>query len=117
MYSRSYKEDTDTRPMVPPNYDGTAFSEEKYAKKLDTGPTFEENTAPCLNDSEETVGVGNIGGLFSGGLGGLLGGFGIRMPRIGTEEILIIATALFLLFSKDGDNECAILLLLLLLVN
>ena len=37
--------------------------------------------------------------------------------NIGTEEILIIATAAFLFFSKGGDRECALILLLLLFIN
>lgn len=40
----------------------------------------------------------------------------ISIPKIGAEEILIIATATFLFFSKEGDKECAIMLFLLLLV-
>ena len=36
--------------------------------------------------------------------------------KIGSEEILIAATALFLLFSKSGDKECAIMLIFLLFV-
>ena len=56
-----------------------------------------------------------LSGIF--GDGGLLGGLNLKMPKIGTEEILILATAAFLFFSKDGDKESAIILLLLLLIN
>ena len=41
----------------------------------------------------------------------------LSLPKIGTEEILIIAAAAYLFFSKDGDKECAIMLILLLFVN
>ena len=39
------------------------------------------------------------------------------LQKIGTEEILIIATAAFLFFAKEGDKECAIMLLLLLFLG
>ena len=41
----------------------------------------------------------------------------LRLPKLGTEEILIIGLALFLFLSRDGDKECAILLALLLLIH
>ena len=37
--------------------------------------------------------------------------------KIGTEELLILALAAFLFFSKDGDRECALMLLALLFVG
>lgn len=51
--------------------------------------------------------------------------FGLKLPSlknfklssIGLEEILIIATAAILFFNKDGDKECAIMLLLLLFIG
>ena len=58
----------------------------------------------------------SFGNLF--GKGVRLGdSMSLRLPKIGTEEILLIAIALFLFFSKDGDKECAIMLLLLLLIS
>ncbi len=39
------------------------------------------------------------------------------LQKMGVEEILIIATAAFLFFTKDGDKECAIMLLLLLFLG
>ena len=35
----------------------------------------------------------------------------------GTEELLIIGIALFLLFSKNGDKECSLILLFLLFIK
>lgn len=37
--------------------------------------------------------------------------------KIGTEELLILALAAFLFFSRDGDRECALMLLALLFVG
>ena len=39
---------------------------------------------------------------------------GLHMPTFDREDILLIGVALFLFFSKDGDKECAILLIALL---
>ena len=126
MYSRSYYPESQDRPTLPNNYDGTAFAERAESQ-------FEaEHQGPSAVESEDTTVFNRVddrgGGLLSG-LGrnpilsglfakeGLLGGLGLSMPCIGTEEILIIATAAFLFFSKSGDRECALILLLLLFIN
>ena len=124
MYSRSYPTERQTTAKVPNRYDGCAFSDEKICENLDTPPALcepeEEIECSCevqghKNDDSSQA----KGGFLSGILGSLFGGgrVGFGLPKIGAEEILIIATALFLLFSKEGDNECALLLLLLLLIN
>lgn len=139
MYSRSYLQDGGVRP--PQNYDGIALSE---PQKLDTPHTSFQNEPPVTeavtpentgqknpwekanapaSDGYEAVGGAARGGLKLPLLGGLFEGLDIPffgklgMPKIGTEELLIIGAALFLLLSKDGDKECALILLLLLLVN
>ena len=123
MYSRNYYGETEEKPKLPANYDGTAFASQESGEIRDTGAT-EADAEAIAAHSEGVNGVSQKrGGILSGLshtlLGGLLdgGGLNIKMPKIGVEEILIIATAAFLLFSKDGDVECAILLLLLLLIN
>lgn len=123
MYSRSYYPDGSVKVTPPENYDGTAFtenalpppSEATEVSFSDSG--YEEKPKPREEESLLT-GLGNVpflSGVF--GKGGLLGGLNLRMPHIGTEEILILATAAFLFFSRDGDKESAIILLLLLLIN
>ena len=116
MYSRSFYPDTNARLTIPDNYDGTAL--------IEAPPVIEEKTAEVSvgipdtdkNEASTAVSLGKIPFLSS-----LFGGskldFGLKLPKIGTEEILIIATAAFLFFSKDGDRECAIMLALLLLIN
>lgn len=55
---------------------------------------------------------------FSGILGRLIpSSVNLSLPKLGTEEILLIGAAAFLFFSREGDKECALLLLLLLLIN
>ena len=109
MYSRSYYTE-DTHPSLPDGYDGVAFSERTEDIPTDYQPHPEQNEAVPTSGSASI-----LSGLF--GKGGLFGIEGIKMPKIGTEEILIIATAAFLLFSKNGDKECAIILLILLFIN
>lgn len=123
MYSRSYFPDGEGRLSLPENYDGCTFREdstkfeEQTAEDLSSKP---ENSPESVrqNDRAAPVSLGDIpilSGLF--GKGSLLGGLNLRIPTIGTEEILLIATAAFLFFSKSGDKEVALILLLLLLIN
>ena len=123
MYTRSYY--PDGRLTLPENYDGTTFLETSTQLSPDDSETvFSENIeekarqTAFLPGNTESVGstsVPFLSGLF--GKGGLFGALNLRMPTIGTEEILIIATAAFLLFSKSGDKESAIILLLLLFIS
>ncbi len=126
MYSRNYYADSQDGLSLPENYDGTAFMN-------NAPPDVEEETAqPVFNEAHSASAFERPGGpkakphhhnekpsLLSGIFGhdGLFGNLGLSMPNFGTEEILIIATAAFLFFSKSGDKECALLLLLLLFIN
>lgn len=129
MYSRSYYPESQERINLPGNYDGTAFMERQEEPSSDSPKEvlFTENEQ---SEGEQQVfrhtddrgsflsDLGRsplLSGIF--GKDGLLGGLGLSMPSIGTEEILIIATAAFLFFSKSGDRECALILLLLLFIN
>lgn len=116
MYSRNYFQD-DKAPSPPENYSGIALSDEATVQecsaedRADSEPTLanadgnSESKSVFANLFDKDRGIFN--GLFGGGIKSFLG-------KIGTEEILIIAVAVFLLFSKEGDKECAIMLLLLL---
>ena len=125
MYSRSYYPESE-RMSLPDNYDGTAFMERP------TLETAEEIVEPPLSDNADSQvfkgtdepkhrqqslleSIPLLSGIF--GKGGLFGGLGLHSPTIGTEEILILATAAFLFFSKTGDRECALILLLLIFIN
>jgi hypothetical protein len=105
MYSRNYFENELPTPAVPENYVGTAFGAEPEQ------PPDEPETAPVAAKPSATPHTGLLGSLNLPFLSG------IKLPEIGSEEILIIAVALFLLLSQHGDKECAIMLLLLLLIN
>ena len=141
MYSRSYQ--AGEIPAIPESYSGVAFREPEpppedvprgVAKSADIRfTTSPEPPDPNLTaaavaepaSAPETAPTGGLlsslgdilpfKGLFSGGSGLGLGKLGL--PKLGTEEILIIGLALFLFLSRDGDKECAILLALLLLIH
>ena len=119
MYSRNYYSERQDRLNLPENYDGTAFIETHAdegapdrvieASYIDEGSQMEEKSLPSRDKTSL------VSSLFSGN--GLLGNLGLSIPNLGAEEILIIATAAFLFFSKNGDRECALILLLLLFIN
>ena len=131
MYTRSYYPEGDGI-KIPENYDGNAFREmetppiEKSVKE--EAPAMEETLrAPwdVSEAAEETMGVPKVARSFGsffermpfGNLFGSLPFFKGGKLNFGTEELIICAIALFLLFSQGGDKECAVMLLLLLWVK
>ena len=136
MYTRTYYQG-DEKINVPENYDGCAFTESVEGNMGRTNvqpavaepkisPTDVPPTELDPPDSEEEKSEETSAGIFSFLKGHPFGGFiGDKLsflPRLenfklGTEELLIGAIALFLLFSRDGDKECAIILLLALFVS
>lgn len=125
MYTRSYFAE-ESKSAVPENYDGNAFP-----KAQTNEPAAEEVTNPFIpprfdeGREEETVNkssfgvssimeklpIKNLSSIFPFLKGGHNGKF-----DFGTEEILICAAALYMFFSKNGDKECAIMLLILLFI-
>ena len=132
MYSRSYSEDKATI-LVPESYGGTALYEDVHTSVENDTETDQIEYTETGSIGIDTAAKDNLdapkateAGLFSGFMsklpfGNIFGNFfgngKFGLQKIGTEEILIIATAAFLFFSSDGDRECAILLLLLLFIN
>lgn len=131
MYTRTYNAEGHGI-VIPESYGGTLLRESEEKVKSDEGIAPDQRESDLRGawnesdedsaevhkkvDSEETFSfISKIpfSGIFT--KMGLKGNFSLQ--KIGAEEILIIATALFLLFSKDGDKECAIMLLLLLLLG
>jgi hypothetical protein len=136
MYTRSYYQENE-KITVPENYDGNAFrddyaSENKTQKPPEPQHTEElrapwdikakENANP---EAEPTVAKIQENKSISTSIFkkipfiDRLGGFNFfdGAFKFGTEEILIIGVALFLIFSKSADIECAIMLLLLLFIK
>ena len=126
MYTRSYDEKLGI--VIPESYGGTLLREDD-APGADND-YIEESDVPSNKNPWESERVHNenlaeseptfslLGALpFRNFFGDILKNGKFSLQKIGTEEILIIATAAFLLFSKNGDKECAIMLLLLLFLG
>lgn len=103
MYTGRYQRGDDIR--IPDGYDGTMLSDESTSEP--------DDTVGVSATPRESI----LSGLFRGGLTGLGDIPILKRLNIGIEEILICAVALFLLTSKSGDKECAVMLLLLLFVT
>ena len=129
MYTRSY--DNENRIKIPENYDGNAFFEAPEPTEASLEPEKEREPLRAPWDTPKEIlqkeeSVPTMAGIKGGGIFGkylkklpfgALKIFGDGGFKLGTEEILIIGVALFLFFSGSGDKECAVMLLLLLLVN
>lgn len=117
MYTRSYY-DAQDNISLPENYVGTAFRESEQPL-TDSVESVNEDVEREESVPSSALPLGKQPSFLGGILGSLKLPFAdkLKLPDIGSEEILIIATAMFLLFSKNGDIECAIMLLLLLLIN
>ena len=117
MYARSNYIDEQNRPILPENYDGTAFMERSTMIIDEPSSSTEEKTVEASSRSEgilSTIGrLPIFSGLFNAS--GKTGNMGFL--NLGTEEILILTTAAFIFFSKNGDKESALILLLLLFIN
>lgn len=126
MYSRSYYQDEE-RITPPENYDGTSLIKEEIANEELESVSGVGNFGMSLSTHEERGEKGKArssDGILAGltnlpFLSGILGRgeSTLKMPKIGSEEILILFAAAFLFFSKNGDKETALILLILLLIN
>lgn len=126
MYTRTYFTEND-KLSIPENYDGNAFREsiseegngfiakeaieeseehekEKY-EQTGTGTASFFDRLPIKSLISKTP----FKNFFKGGSN--------LFDSFGYEEILIAALMLYMFFSKDGDKECAIMLLFLLFVS
>ena len=124
MYTRSYSEPQGDGIVIPENYDGNTFRH----KYIPDPPSEPERSCQSCEDAESTAEASaspsEYGGIFSlvskSYLGRLFTGkeaLRLGPMSLGNEEILIIGVALLLLFSRGKDTECAVLLLLLLLIK
>ncbi len=116
MYTRSYPERGGG--VLPEGYSGSAIREEREDElprteaenknPWETDDVAEPVSAEAKRDPLGLLGGGFISELFHGGR--------LNLRAIGFEEILIIAAAAYMLISRDGDRECGVMLLILLLI-
>lgn len=127
MYTRTYFTEND-KLSIPENYDGNAFRERISDGSTEIKITDEENNEYSEESSEkyektsggassffERLPIKNLISKFP--IKGLFKGNSNLFERFGYEEILISALMLYMFFSKEGDKECAVMLLLLLFVS
>lgn len=118
MYTGNYYP-TDKEIRVPLDYSGSTFEDERVSD--------ERQSSEHHSDATETSAAPKGAGIFESlasifPLGrmmpeGVRNALHLENFKIGTEELLIIALAVFLFLSKEGDKECAIILFLLLFIN
>ena len=128
MYTRIYQNEEKT-VTIPENYDGNAFRDDinNTVTEEQTPPLHapwdnevkEPEQIPVIKNTDKDDGI--FGGLFKKlPIHNILGSLGFKSFskfEIGNEEILIIGIALFLFFSKCGDRELGLMLLLLLFIK
>ena len=105
MYQRSFTEGTSA---LPEGYSGSLFKEAAEENIPDEAPAEAVTAEPKRECKDSPLSHLPLGNLFSEG--------GLKLPHIGTEEILIIIAAGFLFFSADADKISALMLLALLFV-
>ena len=125
MYTRTYTDES-AGILIPESYGGTVLTQKQ--KREDVTPSDEGNKNPWeshasepeeeIKRSDDAQTLAQPSKLHTPTfLSNIFKNSNFSLQNIGTEEILILATAAFLLFSKDGDKECAIMLLLLLFLG
>ena len=123
MYTRSYHDER-RGILIPESYGGTALYEGASDFKSDAddkgkNPWEEppkETEDEKSEESEQTFSSTPKASVPSF-LSNIFKNGNLGLQNIGKEEILILAAAAFLFFSKEGDKECAIMLLLLLFLG
>lgn len=123
MYTRTYNDKGQI--IIPDRYGGTSFSQggslgsQKSEETAGANNPWEEVHKKCEDEDEESVSASAfpIKLPFIDFLSNIFKSNSFGLQNIGKEEILLIATAAFLFFSKEGDKECAVMLILLLFLN
>ena len=127
MYSGNYPKD-ETNIRIPENYNGTSLFDTLSDVSHKSENTASDSLPPPkdISDTEQVFGYKDRDTDCGGGSDGFLGGildrflgknFKVAIPKFEAEELLILGLAIFLFFSKNGDKECAIMLLILIFIN
>ena len=125
MYTRSYGDEL-SDIIIPEKYGGTSFTQGiPGEEKKDIGSTYKNpwEADEIHSTSSDKIEDGAMASAtpsklpFIGFLSGIFKNESLSLQKIGKEELLILATAAFLFFSREGDKECAIMLLLLLFIS
>jgi hypothetical protein len=124
MYTRTYGEEQ-RGIQIPDSYGGTALVG-GMAPKTDGGDSeasgqweeSEAETSASPSEPEKKASTPLLPKIqLPSFLSNIFKNSNFGLQKIGKEEILLISSALFLFFSKEGDRECAIMLILLLFLG
>ena len=116
MYTRAfYPEGEEAAKALPENYGGVTFSREESPAAEEAAEVGAFGPAGSEERKSPFSAIGRL--PFLQAVSGMPFLSSLKVPKIGTEELLLIGAALYLFFSKDGDRECAIILLLLLFIG
>ena len=124
MYTRTYS-DEHRGILIPESYGGTAFIDSQATDESvrddkgknpwegGEGESVKTSTEPEIEASSSVISKIQMPHFLSN----IFKNNNFNLQNIGKEEILLIAAALFLFFSKEGDKECALMLFLLLFLG
>lgn len=118
MYTRPYSDERHGI-VIPDSYGGTALADSLSADSEDRGKNPWENaesTQQTVEENEESeeafAPTSKI--QMPSFLSNIFKNSNLSLQKLGKEEILILTAAAFLFFSKEGDRQLALMLLLLL---
>ena len=121
MYAQSYQDENSR--TIPDTYSGVALRDSQNATNdneeimANSSPIKNPWENPCQSKDDKKQSGGFLNDAFTSIVNAFGFGKGERSFKLGTEEILIIGVAAFLLFSKERDIECIIMLVALLLIS
>lgn len=121
MYTRPYNDERHGI-VIPDSYGGTALqdsilkdTEDKGKNPWEGAEQTEKQTAEN-GESEQTF-ADETKSQPSSFLAGIFKNSNLSLQKLGKEEILLLTAAAFLFFSKEGDKQLALMLLLLIFLG
>lgn len=123
MYAQSYQDEK--LLGIPDTYSGTALRDTQGLLNEEAERSTEVSASknPWENESKDESAEKSGKGWLSDVFDSITSQLGLKARtrnfnlKFGTEELLIIGVAAFLLFSKERDIECALMLAALLLIT
>lgn len=121
MYTRPYNDERHGI-VIPDSYGGTALHDSITANDEDRGknPWESQQQAQASTDENEEsteVFANEEKSQSSSFLSGIFKNTNFSLQKLGKEEILLLTAAAFLFFSKEGDKQLALMLLLLIFLG
>ena len=125
MYTRTYFTGSD-KLSIPENYDGNAFRESAAADSAASLDSQSSDNTVLEKENENHDKASAVSSFFERlpfknffsvlPKKSFFNGEEKLFKNFGYEELLIALLTLYMFFSKEGDKECAVMLLLLLFV-